>query len=78
VVENAIKTPVSALFPVGARSGLFVLDNVMHAYKRSRWQHATVSTHGSSRDKQGHPVIVYPDTKLKDGDRVKARQIPTP
>lgn len=33
VVESAVKVPVSALFPVGARSGLFVLDQG-HARQR--------------------------------------------
>lgn len=74
VVENAIKVPVSALFPVGARSGIFVLDN-----GRARLQEIEVAARngvdawvksGLSKDTQ---VIVYPDTKLKDGDRVKAR-----
>ncbi|MDO9198829.1 efflux RND transporter periplasmic adaptor subunit [Rhodoferax sp.] len=74
VVENAVKIPVSALFPVGARSGLFVLAN-----GRARLQEIEVTARngveawvksGLTKDTQ---VIVYPDTKLKDGDRVKAR-----
>ena len=74
VVENAIKVPVSALFPVGARSGLFVLAN-----GRARLQEIEVAARngvdawvktGLAKDTQ---VIVYPDTKLKDGDRVKTR-----
>lgn len=74
VVENAVMTPVSALFPVGARSGLFVLDNG-HARLREievaarNGALAWVKT-GLAKDTQ---VIVYPDTKLKDGDRVKTR-----
>jgi HlyD family secretion protein len=74
VVENAVMIPVSALFPVGARSGLFVLDNG-HARLREievaarNGALAWVKT-GLAKDTQ---VIVYPDTKLKDGDRVKTR-----
>ncbi|MFZ3082262.1 efflux RND transporter periplasmic adaptor subunit [Rhodoferax ferrireducens] len=74
VVENAVMIPVSALFPVGARSGLFVLDK-----GHARLQEIEVAARngalawvktGLAKDTQ---VIVYPDTKLKDGDRVKTR-----
>lgn len=74
VVENAVMIPVSALFPVGARSGLFVLDKG-HAHLQEievaarNGALAWVKT-GLTKDTQ---VIVYPDTKLKDGDRVKTR-----
>lgn len=74
VVENAVMIPVSALFPVGARSGLFVLDKG-HAHLQEievaarNGALAWVKT-GLAKDAQ---VIVYPDTKLKDGDRVKTR-----
>lgn len=74
VVENAVMIPVSALFPVGARSGLFVLDKG-HAHLQEievaarNGALAWVKT-GLAKDTQ---VIVYPDTKLKDGDRVKTR-----
>ena len=74
VVENAVKIPVSALFPVGARSGLFVLDN-----GHARLQEIEVAARNGvdawvkSGLTKGTQVIVYPDTKLKDGDRVKAR-----
>jgi len=74
VVENAVMIPVSALFPVGARSGLFVLDK-----GHARLQEIEVAARngalawvktGLAKDTQ---VIVYPDTKLKDGTRVKTR-----
>ena len=74
VVENAVMIPVSALFPVGARSGLFVLDKG-HAHLQEievaarNGALAWIKT-GLTKDTQ---VIVYPDTKLKDGDRVKTR-----
>lgn len=74
VVENAVMIPVSALFPVGARSGLFVLDKGHARLKEievaaRNGALAWVKT-GLTKDTQ---VIVYPDTKLKDGDRVKTR-----
>jgi HlyD family secretion protein len=74
VVENAVKIPVSALFPVGARSGLFVLDNG-HARLREIEVAARngVDAWVKSGLTKGTQVIIYPDTKLKDGDRVKAR-----
>lgn len=74
VVENAVKIPVSALFPVGARSGLFVLDD---GHVRLR-EIAVAARNGveawvKSGLAPGTQVIVYPDSKLKDGDRVKTR-----
>ena len=74
VVENAVKVPVSALFPVGARSAMFVLDK-----GHARLQEIEVAARNGveawvkSGLTPGTQVIVYPDTKLKDGDRVKAR-----
>lgn len=74
VVPQAIKLPVSALFPVGGRAGLFVLEQG-HARLREvevaarngveAWVRAGLTP--------GTTVIVYPDAKLKDGDAVKAR-----
>lgn len=74
VVENAVKVPVSALFPVGARSALFVLDQG-HARLREIEVAARngIEAWIKSGLTPGTQVIVYPDTKLKDGDRVKAR-----
>lgn len=74
VVEKAVKVPVSALFPVGARSALFVLDK-----GRARLREIEVAARNGveawvpSGLMPGAQVIVYPDTKLRDGDRVKAR-----
>lgn len=74
VVEKAVKVPVSALFPVGARSALFVLDK-----GRARLREIEVAARNGveawvpSSLTPGAQVIVYPDTKLRDGDRVKAR-----
>jgi len=79
VVENAIKVPVSALFPMGARSALFVLDKG-HARLREIEVAARngVEAWVKSSLPPGTQVIVYPDTKLRDGDRVKARRIQAP
>ncbi|MDO8249817.1 MAG: HlyD family efflux transporter periplasmic adaptor subunit [Rhodoferax sp.] len=74
VVENAVKVPVSALFPVGARSALFVLDK-----GHARLREIEVAARNGSEAwiksglSPGTQVVVYPDTKLRDGDRVKAR-----
>lgn len=74
VEENAVKVPVSALFPVGARSALFVLDQG-HARLREIEVAARngIEAWVKSGLTPGTQVIVYPDNKLKDGDRVKAR-----
>ena len=74
VLDNAVKVPVSALFPVGARSGIFVLDQ-----DRARLREVTVEARNGVEAlvktglAPGTEVIVYPDTKLKDGDRVNRR-----
>lgn len=74
VVDNAVKVPVSALFPVGSRSGLFVLDG-----GRARLREVEVAARNGvdawvrTGLNPGTQVIVYPDSKLKDGDAVKAR-----
>lgn len=74
VEEGVIKVPVSALFPVGARSGLFVLDKgharLMEVQVGARNGVEAWVKSGVAKDTQ---VIVYPDAKLKDGDRVKSR-----
>lgn len=74
VVESAIKVAVSALFSVGSRSALFVIKHD-HAKQREvdvaarngvdAWVQKSLTV--------GTRVIVYPDSKLKDGDQVKAR-----
>lgn len=74
VVEQAVKVPVSALFPVGARAGLFVLDQ-----GRARLREIEVAARNGveawvkSGLSPGTEVIVYPDSKLKDGARVQPR-----
>ncbi|MBU0588382.1 MAG: efflux RND transporter periplasmic adaptor subunit [Gammaproteobacteria bacterium] len=73
-VENAVQVPVSALFPAGMRSALFVLEDG-HARQREievaarNGATAWVKTGLTS----GMQVIVYPPSALKDGARVKAR-----
>jgi HlyD family secretion protein len=74
VVENAIKVPVSALFPTGARSALFVLDN-----GRARQVEVDVAARNGIEAwvakglTPGTRVIIYPDSKLSDGSRVRVR-----
>jgi len=74
VVENAVKVPVSALFPVGARSALFVVEG-----GRARQREIEVAARNGVEAwvktglAAGTPVIVYPPTALKDGARVTTR-----
>jgi len=73
-VENAMLVPVSAIFPMGARSGIFILDN-----GRARLHEIAVNARNGVEAwvktdlTVGTQVIIYPDTKLKDQDRVKPR-----
>jgi HlyD family secretion protein len=75
VVDNAVKVPVSALFPVGARSGLFVLEQG-RAHQRVIDVAARNGVEAWVRSglTAGTQVIIYPDTQLRDGDRVRPRQ----
>lgn len=74
VVENAVKVPVSALFPVGARSALFVLEA-----GRARQREVEVAARNGTEAwvksglTPGTSVIVYPPTTLQDGSRVTSR-----
>ena len=74
VEENAVKVPVSALFPVGARSALFVFDK-----GRARLKEIKVAIRNGieawvqSDLAPGTQVIVYPDSKLRNGEKVKTR-----
>jgi HlyD family secretion protein len=74
VVEQAIQVPVSALFPVGGRAGLFVLEQG-HARLREVEISARNGTQAWIRTglTPGTTVIVYPDAKLKDGEAVRPR-----
>jgi HlyD family secretion protein len=74
VAPNVIKVPVSALFPQGARSALYVLDGgrarlreveVVARNGQEAWVKSGVAV--------GAQVITYPDAKLKDNDKVKLR-----
>nr|CBA29511.1 hypothetical protein Csp_A12510 [Curvibacter putative symbiont of Hydra magnipapillata] len=74
VEEGAVMVPVSALFPVGARSGVFVLD-AGHV----RLQEVTVKARNGIQAwvpeglAVNARVVVYPDIKLLDGAKVKVR-----
>jgi HlyD family secretion protein len=74
VVDNAIMVPVSALFPIGSRSGVFVVEKDHAVLKEvivaarngvSAWVKEGLSV--------GTQVIVYPDSKLKDKAAVTVR-----
>jgi len=82
-VDDAVKVPVSAVFPLPAREGhpqggmaVFVLDSgrarltPVHVGARNG-QDAWVQTGIAP----GATVIVYPQTTVKDGGRVKVRQV---
>ncbi|MDT7521536.1 HlyD family efflux transporter periplasmic adaptor subunit [Rhodoferax sp. TBRC 17198] len=75
VVDDALMVPVSALFPIGSRSGVFVLDGD-HVRLREVVVQARNGTHAWVPE--GLPldtrVVVYPDIKLQDGAKVKTRR----
>jgi HlyD family secretion protein len=74
VVEGATLVPVSALFPVGSRWGLFVFEQ-----GRARLREVDVASRNgvdawiSGPLAPGTQVVVYPDSKLQDGARVRGR-----
>lgn len=76
VEENAVKVPVSALFPVGAHSALFVLTG-----GRARLKELDVTARNGTEAwiksglTPGTQVIVYPDNKLRNDDRVTHQQV---
>lgn len=74
VVEVAIMVPVSALFPVGSRAGVFVVEKD-HAYLKEVSVQARNGVSAWVKDglSVGTQVIIYPDSKLKDGVKVKLR-----
>lgn len=74
VVDKAVMVPVSALFPIGSRSGVFVLEggraNLKEVSVEARngvgaWVKTGLTV--------GAQVIVYPDSKLKDKAPVTVR-----
>lgn len=74
VVDDAIKVPVSALFPFGVKSALFVVEG-----NHARQHEVDVAARNGVEAwikkglAVGAKVIVYPDSKLKEGDAVKLR-----
>jgi HlyD family secretion protein len=74
VVEGAVMVPVSALFPMGSRSGVFVLeeDHVRLQEVSARARNG-VSAWVEDGLAVGAKVVVYPDSKLKDKASVKVR-----
>lgn len=74
VQDNAVMVPVSALFPIGSRSGVFVLDG-----DHVRLKEVVVQARNGTQAwvPEGlalkSRVVVYPDIKLQDGVKVKVR-----
>jgi HlyD family secretion protein len=72
--DNAVMVPVSALFPIGSRSGVFVLES-----GQVRLKEVTVQARNGTQAwvpeglAVNTQVVVYPDIQLKDGAKVKAR-----
>jgi len=74
VVEAAIMVPVSALFPIGSRAGVFVVEKNHAALQEvSIAARNGVSAWVKDGLRVGAQVIVYPDSKLKDGAKVTLR-----
>ncbi len=74
VADQAIMVPVSALFPIGSRSGVFVVEEG-HAHLKEVSVQARngVSSWVKAGLTVGTKVIIYPDSKLKDKAAVKLR-----
>ena len=71
---QALKVPVSALFPQGSRSALFVVEGgKAHLREVEVVARNGVEAWIKPGLAPGTQVIVYPETELKDGDRVKPR-----
>ena len=71
---QALKVPVSALFPQGSRSALFVVEGgKAHLREVDVVARNGVEAWIKPGLAPGTQVIVYPETELKDGDRVKPR-----
>jgi HlyD family secretion protein len=74
-IEGATKVPVSALYPVANRSGVFVFEG-----GRARQKLVDIAARSGAEAsvaqglEPGAEVIVYPPTTLKDGARVAARK----
>jgi HlyD family secretion protein len=74
-VEDAIKVPVSAIYPVGNQHGVFVIES-----GRSRQRLIEIVARNSTEAivksglEPGVSVIVYPPVTLKEGTRVVAKK----
>lgn len=74
VVEDAVQVPVSALFPKGSRSALLIMEGGQAQLKEVDVEARNgVMAWIKSGLPVGTQVIVYPDSQLRDGDRVKTR-----
>ena len=74
LVDPAVMVPVSALFPIGSRSGIFVVESGhAHLLEVSVEARNGVTAWVKTGLTVGAKVIVYPDSKLKDKASVKVR-----
>jgi len=75
-IDKALLVPVSALFPQGDRSGLFVMDQgharlrTLKVLSRNGVDAAVAASDALAADAR---VVVYPPPTLKDGARIKVR-----
>ena len=73
-IDNALMVPVSALFPVGARSGLFEVRNgraeLREVQVKARNPHHAWIEPGLNA---GSTVVVYPNNQLHSGAKVTLR-----
>lgn len=76
VEEKAIKVPVSALFPVGGHSAIFILrGGLAHLQEVEVVARNGMEAWVKSGLAPGTEVIIYPDNKLRNGDRAAARAV---
>jgi HlyD family secretion protein len=75
VIDNAVQVPVSALFPLGGRSAVFTVEGgYARLHEVDVGARNGVDAWIKSGLTVGVKVIIYPDSKLKNGARVKGRQ----
>jgi HlyD family secretion protein len=74
-VEDAIKVPVSAIYPAGNQHGVFVIES-----GRSKQRLIEIAARNSTEAivksglEPGASVIAYPPSSLKEGARVVAKK----
>lgn len=71
---QAVLVPVSAVFPVGSRSALFIADGgrARQVEVELVARNASDAWIRTSTLSPGTPVVAYPPASLKDGQRIRA------